>query len=291
MKLKNIPVNRITAVFIALFIAMFSMNFSFDTNASNTSRTYSIYKATTGAYIGGYTLNTLDIDDNLVSPHYVFGNDDRVIDFTKSGVVKILSSNEFLGTGFVVNKNTIATAAHCVKGYTVNKIKFFDSNGNVSKTITPSEVHIPKPYVSGNSSYDYALIKVNEDLSDYAIFDLGVALDSAIDNHLSVSVTGFPNSLNNQLDDNINNFTTDNMYTGIGTLTPSTSLYGKDYQLCYTADTSSGNSGSPVYITTSYYGKVYYTVIGINTTGSNKYNSGVRMSTDLLHFYMNNPNV
>ena len=44
------------------------------------------------------------------------------------------------------------------------------------------EVHVPTLYVNGSYSdynpYDYALIKVNEDLSDYAIFNLGIMNDN-----------------------------------------------------------------------------------------------------------------
>ena len=48
----------------------------------------------------------------------VIGDDTRVVDFSKSGVVKInfTASNgeSYWGTGFVVDEHTIATAAHCV---------------------------------------------------------------------------------------------------------------------------------------------------------------------------------
>lgn len=282
MKLKNVSLNRIIACLIAMFVFAFSMNFSFDANASNTSRTYNRYNAITGAYLGRYTLNALDVDNN-VSTYTVIDTEDRVVDFTKSGVVKLLNSNEFVGTGFVVNENTIATVAHCVSGNKITEIRLFDTNGNVIKTVIPSEIHIPKSYVSGNSVYDYALITVNDDLSDYAIFDLGVALDSAVTNHCSVSVTGFPTEINNTV---VNDMTNNNMYTGQGVLNSSTS-----YFLKYTADCSSGDSGAPVYITTSYYGTVYYTVIGMHSTSGSNINSGVRMTTDLLHFYMHNPNI
>lgn len=58
-----------------------------------------------------------------------------------------------------------------------------------------------------------------------------------------------------------------------------------------------GNSGGPVYVKTEYNGKEYAVVIGITTVatwgGDNIYNGGggVRMTTNLLHFYKNNPNI
>ncbi|MCC8110152.1 MAG: hypothetical protein LIO74_00480 [Ruminococcus sp.] len=67
----------------------------------------------------------------------------------------------------------------------------------------------------------------------------------------------------------------------------------KDYttfKIYYTADTSESNSGSPVYMITSFNGNVYYTVIAIHTTGGG-YNSGVRITPTILHFCYNNPNL
>lgn len=54
------------------------------------------------------------------------------------------------------------------------------------------EVHVPT-LINGSYSdynpYDYALIKVNEDLSDYAIFNLGIMNDNFINKQTAVSVT------------------------------------------------------------------------------------------------------
>lgn len=293
MKLKNISVNRILACLIAVFIFAFSMNFSFDANASNTSRIYRRYNATTGAFLGRYMLGALNVNDN-VSTYNVIGSDDRVVDFTKSGVVKLMGSDEYIGTGFVVDSHTIATAAHCIWDYDnnssiqISEIRLFDANGNISKTVTPVEAHIPQIYLNNKGAgYDYGVITVNEDLSDYAIFDLGVPLYSASDNELAISVTGFPKYLHNNEEEVVNSDTLDNMYTGNGVLSASNS----NDVLYYTADASEGNSGGPVYITTSYYGTVYYTVIGIHTSGSSIVNSGVSMTTDLLHFYLNNSHI
>ena len=51
-----------------------------------------------------------------------------------------------------------------------------------------------------------------------------------------------------------------------------------------------GDSGGPAYITTSYYGSIYYTVIGINVSEAGTYNIATRITSDLLHFYLNNSN-
>jgi len=279
MKTRAFSINRAVACMIAFLMLVLSLNFSSDVNASNTSRTYKRYNAKTGAYLGSYTLDKLSTRDNA-STRDVIGSDDRVIDFTKSGVVKMIVDSDVVCTGFVVDSHTIATAGHCVSDYIINSIKLFDSDGNNVKDATPVEYHIPANY-SRNTSRDYALITVSDDLSDYAIFDLGVVLDDAISQEKSISITGFPKSKNS--------LTYHAMYTGNGVLKDSNSVDSSS-KLYYTCYTSTGNSGSPIYATMSYDGKVYYTVIGIHTSGSYEFNSGVRITTDLLHFYIFNKN-
>ncbi len=308
MKVKKISVNRILACMTAIFVFALSMNFSsMDTNAGSTSRTYKIFNATTGAYIDKYTLVT---DSSNNNPRTIIGNDDRVVDFTKSGVVKIMDADDYIGSGFVVGVHTIATASHCVydieekKPYKISEIRLFDANGNISKTVTPIESHVTQKYIEDaqdSVNYDYGLITVKEDLSDYACFDLGVTLDSAINNNSAISVTGFPRYFNNEYDNPVNTHTLNKMYTGNGVLENKGNFSGimrglpktfyADSTLFYTADSSGGNSGGPAYITTSYKNRVYYTVIGIHNHSLPGMNSATRITPDLLHFYMNNPNV
>lgn len=59
----------------------------------------------------------------------------------------------------------------------------------------------------------------------------------------------------------------------------------------YNIDTSGGNSGGPVYVKTDVGNTTYYTVIGINTYNLKDgiSNGGTQMTTELLHFYKNNP--
>lgn len=238
-------------------------------------------------------MNALDVDNN-VSTYAIIGDDDRVVDFTKSGVVKILT-NSAMGTGFVVDSHTIATGAHCVYNQTINNILLFDVNGNVSLSATPLEYHVPTKYIIERSKgretneYDYALITVEEDLSNYACFDLGVMLPNFVGSQNAISVTGFPGVVNNQL---VNNSTIHNMYTGNGvTLDSAGHDIKPDLQFIYNNDITGGNSGGPVYVSKNYYGKVYYTVIGINVGSSDDYGIATSINTDLLHFYLHNSNI
>lgn len=269
---------------------------------------YRVYNAVTGAYISGhdYTLSPTDVynpnngleQGELLSGgsspdgiNTIIGQDTRVIDWTKNGVVKLMISEDpyYTGTGFVVGENTILTAAHCViddnSAIVLSGIKLFDANGINTLTVNPVEIHVPEDYFSNNSyisdTHDYALITVGTDISSYMCFDLGVAVDYDSAVTVPLTVTGFPQNLPNS--NYTNNNTNHVMYSGVGTLTSSTSR-----RLYYNTDTSSGNSGSPVYITESSNGYVHNTVVAIHTTTNGVANCGVRINSEILRFVHRN---
>ena len=290
-------------------LGMIYDNYLVDDNVNNahtvnSDATYRVYKAQTRIPLPDYKLPKLNSSNNSKS---VIGEEDRVIDWTKSGVVKLMDDHNYLGTGFVVGDHVIATAAHCLYDYTgampnrVTEILLFDSNGKKVMSATPVESHIPEAFINEvdkerdyvNES-DYALITVKEDLRAYKNFSLGVPLKSFDDSHSVVTVTGFPATVEkNGKEEKVNNHITHMMYSGNGPI-----YNGDDKLIRYTADTSGGNSGGPVYITESYNENTYYTVVGINvahpkesSVDYKKYNIGTRMTTDLIHFYNNNPNI
>ena len=189
----------------------------------SSSETYHVFDASTGDLLlyNAYTLyNYNPIPNNLNEPNVtddiIAITDERVPIWDKSGVVKIMTPNSYIGSGFVIAPHIIATAAHCVfdnstldpndilseSGYIISGIKLFDSNGVNTLTATPVECHVPYSYISavknGNyeNAFDYALISVEEDLSDYMCFNLGVALDSAVTNEVEISISGFPYEIN-----------------------------------------------------------------------------------------------
>lgn len=261
------------------------------------SRTYYVFNAQTGTRYTSrnYTLGNLPYPTGIGSSQdqqdrNVIGSDDRVIDFTKSGTVKLMSSTHYIGSGFVVDSHTIATAAHCVansatSGISISEILLFNSSGSVALHATPVESHVPMLYFTSSAGgYDYALVSVEEDLSSYNCFYLGAPTNSIFSSSMSISVTGFPQTVNNNI---VNSHSLHTMYTGTGTIT-STNSTGL---LHYNADSSGGNSGGPVYKTTLYKGNVYFTVIAIHTTGGSTENSGTRITSDLLHFYRDNANI
>ena len=283
------------------------------TNISN-NVSYNIFNAQTGNYITSYTLNkpTVSPNDtgNEVESRNIIGLDDRVVDWTKTGTVKIIYgySEDECSTGFVVGPHVIATAAHCVyqnsteKAYENIKVKLFNSNGTTAMTCNAVEAHVPMKHIgtsgsvdNGVSKWDYALISVNENLSAYMQYDLGIARDYAVTQNLSVSNTGFPQIVDNNT---VNTRDTDCMYSSIGHLVdvPTNSL-GCDStrELYISNDTSGGNSGSPAYTTESYNGQIYYNVIGLvymrnlYINGIEGNNKAIRMTTSMLKFYKDNP--
>lgn len=290
LRLKNSRiriVSIITAVVLLLISILSLVNSdAFTSSGVSNEIRYQVYNANTGKYLRFYYL-TVESNDNI-STHTVIGNDERVLDWTKSGVVEIDS----FGTGFVVDEHTIATAAHCIYGKKINTIYLFANNNNkptlTLKDSSIVEYHVPSVYVnSGSADYDYALITVKEDLSDYMCFNLGTVTD--IKNLKSaVSMTGFPLTVGTGNDEKpVNNSGQHNMYTGNGRI-----FQSDDKRLYYNIDTTSGNSGGPVYVTEVYDNKVYYTVIAIHTLSKvGDYNSGTRMTVDLLKFFNGNTNL
>ncbi|MDE6035767.1 MAG: trypsin-like serine protease [Ruminococcus sp.] len=264
-------------------------------NTVNSNLSYFVYDAKTGEPISehNYMLTKLGPSRRMAG---VIDGEDRVIDWTKSGVVKLMNDNHYIGTGFVVGDHVIATAAHCAYNKKISEILMFDDSGNIKLHATPVESHVPflftvpvNDYEPCNYDYDYALITVNEDLSTYPHFDLGVPLDTFTDKHMTISTTGFPEKvLKNNKEVIVNNNTLHNMYTGNGTF-----LDMNSYKVSYKADTTPGNSGGPAYITESLQEEDDddYTVFAINTYYGDTQNGGVRITTDLIHFYKNNRNI
>ncbi len=273
--------NRVVAVSITCLMVILTVFVPTQVAALyvNSSVQYTVYSGS-GNYLGTYSLDEADYVSSLAQTYSIIGNDDRYGEYLP-GVVDIYV-NGARGTGFVVSDHVIATAAHIVYnngGRSISRINFFDTNGSSILSITDAkEVHVPTNYFSSgstDSNYDYALIYVDEDLSDFTYFNLGYVLD---DYSGSVSVTGFQED--NEKDSKFPNESA----TGTGSMINVT-----DYQCEYDADTTSGVSGSPVYVkTTSYNGAVSYTVIAIHTSGGTNSNFGTRITTNLLQFYLNN---
>lgn len=284
----------------------------------NESEEYTVFDAKTGAGKSNYTLDSNPVVDNS---RLIIDKDTRYRDDSLPGVVKIIINNSF-GTGFVVDAHTIATAAHCLyhgeetfnSNTQLKKILILDNSGNVEKTITNMHsTHVPNIYINNMivyrknhnelglehykiaNAFDYALITVEEDLSEYACFDLGIPTDGMMSDSQKLYCTGFSDIIaDGEHDDgDVNTLTKHERFTGEGFMKPDANEPFPEREIYYDIDTRPGNSGGPVYVKNTIGNTTYYTVIGIHTRSANgdnyKLNSGTQMTTELLHFYKNNP--
>ncbi|MCM1528575.1 MAG: trypsin-like peptidase domain-containing protein [Alistipes sp.] len=270
-------------------------------SSSESSKRYAAYDAKTGTLLRTYALSVTNSSNTQGSTAetqaIIGGTDDRIEDYSNRGVAKIMCSESYygyLGTGFVVGKHKIATAAHVVfdadnnYGYKIDNILLFDNNGQPT-SFTPVEYHIPRNYVyeaRRSDKEDYAIITVEEDLTEYMSFNLGMVTDYADDYRLTVATAGFPLELNNSTQ--INDKTNHDERLSLGSI-----LNLKDGLIYVTYDSSSGNSGGPIYAVERINGKMYYTVVGIHTLGmiDGKNNAGVRINPYILKFFTDTANI
>lgn len=287
---------RLSAVFVSmvvLFVTVFSLSSS-KADAGDLTFKYKVFNATTGNYLREYSLT---VEGNKTRD-IIGGTDDRVIDYTKSGVVKLIVKHKnfnlpYIGSGFVVDDHTIATAAHMVENRQITSILFFDQDGNNCMTITdPVEYHYPSDFVrTGKASYeDYALITVKQSLEDYRCFDFGMMTEEFPDLASNViSVSGFPGEVRGNKE--ANTVSHHELYTGNGVVVGyETEHTGYVDFIKYTADATGGNSGGPAYVTEHINNQIYYTVIGIHAGGSTANNAAIAMSPTVLKFLRGNSN-
>lgn len=255
---------------------------------------------------------TVDLLDNSLSaqnyeamPRSIIGGNNMVSATDETAIVKLSGSDDGFGTGFIVGNHVIATAAHCVYTGTEFRdltIKIIDENNNVVETIQPQYYHVPKDAIYNfngvRTAYDYALIYVEEDLSEYGMFKMGVATNDYVLQNGGIVVSGFPG----QYPPNYSGPNGDIRFKASGNLYLSTASNINDLKLFYDADTFSGNSGGPVYVEEAFNvggtWLTYKTVVAIHTSGVDtrpydfgydpNYNGGTRITPDVLKFYYNN---
>ncbi len=244
------------------------------TASLNETRSYMKYDVASSR-ISRYTLNSLDTLTNQVTATYDMKSSSVGLPDNNIAVVRLNG-----GSGFIIGDHLIATAAHCVfnsKGFVTDNISLYDNN-NVEHHLTFSSIHIPKDYYLMDSvalvNQDYALVTVEEDLSQYGSMYMGIATDEFIDTGNTISISGFPGDYNNG-----RRFESGIVFEY---------TYPKMIGMRNTA--IGGNSGGPMYYTEEDGSKV---VIGILTRGGEKSDIcvGPHISSTLLQFYYNNDNI
>lgn len=270
-------------------VSTITLNEAADENISRAYYKYTYSNGRTSPYLLRPTTTTVTND---VSTYSVIGEDERKrITGTECTGIAQLSIG---GTGFIIGDHHIATAAHCVYNKDYNQwvgsmtINTYNTNGILTgNTLTPIEAHIPSLYIDENGGdqykYDYALITVEEDLSDYFQFDLGTSYSVTSTNfaNIPIYVTGCPRETEVGGDNGEDRL----LYSAEGRITGTNNTN----LLHYNTDTSGGNSGGPVYTVTRNIINnqiVYsYTALAIHAYGGN---FGSLITKYHLHFLKNN---
>lgn len=294
-------------------------------NYTPESLTFRKYNAQTGAYKSSYILGvapnntanvfdensyiTQEIDEtetvrsitDLGMPNeHVLYHGTYSTDKYPLGIVKIQTyfgsdfTSEGIGSGFVIDNHTIATAAHVVwnasSQYATNckvknkKLTLFNAKGTAlsSLTITPVEYHVPVKYMQGyTDGYDFALITVSQNLQNYVSLTLGLPLAEFINSGSIVHNTGTPAVVGGQTENTDTKHTLYTTYGGIfdfNTSDPTNKIVG-----AYAPATA---SGAPLYYPSN------KAVLGIVRVGAGQYGENCGSTTiksEMFKFYYANP--
>ncbi len=279
------------------------------TNINNEERTYWKHDCSSS---NPYSYTQYVLNSNQNRSRAIPGIDNEIDDEEMNkNVVKIRfrdsqSGENGLASGFIVDDHVIATAAHAVTDYgAIGEDNSFSSNIKVYiysdegetllKQCNAKYVHVPKDfmdYSKANSelrrSYDYALIYVEEDLTEYGICNIGYMTDEFMQSGTKVVTSGFTSY------DNGESF---QRYYSAGRIEDFTSTQNenKTYRYKTVGYGHEGKSGGPSYYERTVNGNTTKVVIGIYTHGGiNDYNGvnygsrGVRITPTIARFWLNN---
>lgn len=281
---------KLLVVFVGVFFCLI-LSVAVRVNASSSMRFYMRHDCSDADSTSYdlYALYTLPGLSNYSSPRTIIGNNDFKRDANQSIV-----SIGYNGSGTIVGDHVIATCAHCV----INKAtgEFYSpniyiiGNGNTPiTTISPRYIHVCRSYLNGGENYDYKL-------------DLGMIRDGY---QGTVYVSGFPTTYPSGAPSGYGY-----RFKSAGTIDWSaTHNDANGLTLWHTADSDGGVSGGPLFIREnistgaidSTYANVDDTdniinqddnynisIIGIHFCGGNGNNGSIKITEDLLHFYLNN---
>ena len=169
-------------------------------------------------------------------------------------------------------------------------VDVYENTDYTPNNYSANSYHIPQDYYelsAYSATWDYAVITVNHNFPSSYIMDLGVARNKLKNNT--------PSTIYNNINDNngisrLCLYLTGRwmqMWTEEGYFKYINGMIMNDNVFYCTHMGNGGQSGSPVYVETEDEDK---TVFGIESGGSNDHEVCKRITTDILHFVLNNSN-
>ncbi|MBQ3566669.1 MAG: hypothetical protein IJA12_05765 [Oscillospiraceae bacterium] len=220
-------------------------------------------------------------------------------DHENLNTVQIKSDGEFY-SGFIVDEHVVATSAAAVMAdwfdFKENiVVRVYDEEGStITDTYNVRSAHVPERYSQylyhdeyAKYNKDYALLYIEEDLSEHGIWSLGYMTDNFKDTNTELKTNSFTQyaaiSARYYSKGNIVDYEQSGQYIDDN----------KDLRFKTTAYAHLGKSGAPVYYELISDNVAIKSVVGICTNGDdNDYSTwGVRMTPTLARFYLSNPNM
>jgi glutamyl endopeptidase len=215
-----------------------------------------------------------------VVPERVIGVDTRVRNYTgtyPARAVVLIEFNEGLCTGFLISRDTVATAGHCVHGggssenwYSGHRVYPGYNNGAPYGSCGSTWIGVPTIWFdSGDYEYDYGVIKLDCNVGDTTGY-FNLFWKAGED-----AMKGFPQAVSGYPDDR-------------GGMTQQWQSHNKvadcsDRLLYFNNDTNFGNSGSPIWFDKGNKGAHAIGILTYSTADS--YNIGSRISESAFNNY------
>lgn len=184
-------------------------------------------------------------------------NDTTLFPHKAISYIETYFSKGNVGSGALVGKNLLLTAAHAVYdtsyGFS-SKIIVIPGSNNIEKPITPfgqtevNEIYVPKDYyLSTNKSVDYAYVVLNDSIaSETGYFGLKVKSKSEYSTSTSLYVAGYPGQEPQKYQ---------TAYQG---KFKEIANYGDKWSIIGNFVSFGGLSGSPMFLTNNYISGVLY---------------------------------
>lgn len=274
----------------------------------NSTRSYKKYTCDTGATTN-YTLSNSTTSSNA-DFDYPVATVSEEFDNENTNVVQLTRNGVFVGSGFVISENIIATAAHCVyneNGFLNNiSVNIYNEQSeaepeNLIASFEAESYHIPVLYLNelgayqNDPNYDYALIYVGTDSQGKDLLDYASPWQFAIPSLEfseaeigQLTTTGFTRYTNN------GELVLARYYsTGIVDNLSNNDVNNPQLRIASSATNNYGKSGGPMYYTSTYNNSVNKSVVGITTHfheyPNYHYSLGTKINLTLLRFYKQNP--